>query len=256
LLIIAMVLPLPAAGLFAVTTVLPFLILISRALLSRQADNGGTTWYPAGYLIALLNGCALALLAAGAVILSGKDGGMVGAGQEVLAEMLQGFARTTGSQAIPADALKTSTLAALLPALVLTSWQFMVVINGLLAQGVLARFGANIRPGERFAELFLPQWLTMALAAAVLASFLPGQLGDFGRNAAILTALPFFFLGLSVIHAASNRWLGRGFILLGIYLMVFVAGWPAMIVAAIGVFEPWTKLRARFASARDDDEEV
>ncbi len=253
--IIAFALPLSAAGLFALTTAAPVLILIGRALLSREAEDGSTVWYPAGYLIAMLNALALIILAAGALILSGQPGGMVGAGQELLADMLRGFARGLDGAEMPANAMANSPVAALLPALVLISWQIMVVVNSLLAQGALARFGANIRPGEPFTALYLPRWLSVVLAAAVLAALLPGQIGDFGRNAAVVALLPFFLLGLSVIHAVSNRWAGRVFVLLGVYLILFVAGWPVLIVAAIGVFEPWTRLRARLAGPRRDDEE-
>lgn len=253
--VIAVALPLSAAGLFALTTVLPVLILISRALLSRQAEDGSTAWYPAGYLLATLNAIALVLLCAAALYLSGRDGGMVGAGREVLAEMLRGFSQSAGTPAPPADALANSLVTRLLPAIVLISWQIMVVINGLLAQGALARFNATIRPGEAFARLILPRWLTLALAASLLAALASGQIGALGRNASVVAALPFFFLGLSVIHAVSIRWPGRTFILLGIYLILFFAVWPALVVAAIGVFEPWTQLRARLVSPRRDDEE-
>ncbi len=252
--IIAFTLPIAAAGLFALTTAAPVLVLTNRALQSRAAGDGATEWYPVGYLVAILNALALILLAAGALILSGRDGGMTGAGRELLAEMVRGFARGPGGADGAADMIVNSPVASLLPAMVLISWQFMVVVNGLLAQGVLARFGANIRPGESFAELYLPRWLTVVLAAAVLAALLPGQVGGFGRNATIVALVPFFLLGLSVIHAVSKRWPGRGFVLLGVYLMLIAAAWPAAIVAAIGVFEPWTQLRARFARPRRDDE--
>ena len=255
LMVIVLALPVSAAGLFALTTALPVLFLVNRALLSREADDGSTAWYPAGYLLATLNAIALVLLAAGAVILSGRDGGIVGAGQALLAEMISGFAESMGTAPAPTDVIANSTLAKLLPAIVLTSWQIMVVINGLLAYGALARFGATIRPGEPLTALTLPRWLTVVLAVALLAALPPGQIGALGRNAAVVVALPFFFLGLSVIHAVSIRWPGRAFILLGIYLILFVAGWPALIVAVIGVFEPWTNLRARLVSPPRDDEE-
>ena len=253
--IIALTLPLSAAGLFALTTAAPVLLLVNRALLSRQDEDGATAWYPAGYLIATLNAMALIVLAAGALILSDRQGGMVGAGQDLLTDMLRGFARDLGGAEVPAGAMEKSPVASFLPALVLISWQLMVVVNGLLAQGALARFGANIRPGESFAGLFLPRWLSLALAAALLAALFPGQIGGFGRNAALVALLPFFLLGLSVIHAVSNRWTGRTFVLVGVYLILFVAGWPMAVVAAIGVFEQWVGLRARFAGPRRDDEE-
>ena len=73
--------------------------------------------------------------------------------------------------------------------------------------------------------------------------------------AALVAALPFVFLGLSVIHAVSVRWPARVFILVCVYLGLLMAGWPALIVAAIGVLETWLSLRQRFSGGRRQDEE-
>lgn len=251
--LIAAALPLSAAGLFLLTAALPVLVLTNRALLSRTGPDGRVEWYPPGRLIAILNGLALAALVGAALAFWGHDGGMVGAGRELLAEMLRGS--VVGGLSEQAVAAAQNRLAWFLPALVLSSWQIMVMVNGVLAQGVLSRFSLAIRPGAPFRELWLPQWLSVALAAALVASFLPGRIGDLGGNAAIVAALPFVFLGLSVIHALSVRWPARTFVLVCLYVALFVAGWPALIVAAIGFLETWLSLRQRFSGDRRQDEE-
>ena len=251
--LIAAALPLSAAGLFLLTAALPVLVLTNRALLSRTGPDGRVEWYPPGHLIAILNGLALAALVGAALAFWGHDGGMVGAGRELLAEMLRGS--VVGGLSEQAVAAAQNRLAWFLPALVLSSWQIMVMVNGVLAQGVLSRFSLAIRPGAPFRELWLPQWLSVALAAALVASFLPGRIGDLGGNAAIVAALPFVFLGLSVIHALSVRWPARTFVLICLYVALFVAGWPALIVAAIGFLETWLSLRQRFSGGRRQDEE-
>ncbi len=251
--LIAAALPLSAAGLFLLTAALPVLVLTNRALLSRTGPDGRVEWYPPGHLIAILNGLALAALVGAALAFWGHDGGMVGAGRELLAEMLRGS--VVGGLSEQAVAAAQNRLAWFLPALVLSSWQIMVMVNGVLAQGVLSRFSLAIRPGAPFRELWLPQWLSVALAAALVASFLPGRIGDLGGNAAIVAALPFVFLGLSVIHALSVRWPARTFVLVCLYVALFVAGWPALIVAAIGFLETWLSLRQRFSGDRRQDEE-
>ena len=251
--VIAAALPLSAAGLFLLTAALPVLVLTNRALLSRTGPDGRVEWYPPGHLIAILNGLALAALVGAALAFWGHDGGMVGAGRELLAEMLRGS--VVGGLSEQAVAAAQNRLAWFLPALVLSSWQIMVMVNGVLAQGVLSRFSLAIRPGAPFRELWLPQWLSVALAAALVASFLPGRIGDLGGNAAIVAALPFVFLGLSVIHALSVRWPARTFVLVCLYVALFVAGWPALIVAAIGFLETWLSLRQRFSGGRRQDEE-
>ncbi|MDE0175176.1 MAG: DUF2232 domain-containing protein [Defluviicoccus sp.] len=251
--LIAAALPLSAAGLFLLTAALPVLVLTNRALLSRTRPDGVVEWYPPGHLVAILNGMALAALIAAALVFWGQEGGMVGAARELLAEMMRG--PLVGGLSEQAVAAAQHRLAWFLPALVLSSWQIMVMVNGMLAQGVLSRFSLNIRPGAPFRELWLPQWLSIALAAALVASFVPGRIGDLGGNAAIVAALPFVFLGLSVIHALSVRWPARIFVLICVYLALFVAGWPAVIVAAIGFLETWLSLRERFSRGRSQDEE-
>ena len=251
--LIATTLPLTVSALFLATVALPVLVLTNRALLSRTSPDGSTEWYPPGYLLAALNAMALAALLAAALIFWGHEGGLTGAGKSLLAEMMRGLVADDSSR--HAVAAARDRLAWLLPALVLTSWQIMVIVNGLLAQGVLSRFSLNRRPGAPFRELWLPQWLSFALAAALVASFLPAQIGDLGANAAIVTALPFVFLGLSVIHALSVRWPARTFILVCVYFGLFMAGWPALVIAAIGVLETWLSLRQRFSGGRRQDEE-
>ncbi len=250
---IAAALPLTVAALFLGTVALPVLVLANRALLSRTNPDGSTEWYPPGHLLAALNAIALAALVAVAVLFWGREGGMVGAGEALLAEMTGGLA--VGDASRQAMVAARERLAWLLPALVLISWQIMVIVNGLLAQGALSRFSLNLRPGAPFRELWLPHWLSFALVAALVASFLPGQIGDLGGNAAMVVALPFVFLGLSVIHALSVRWPARTFILVCVYFGLVVAGWPALIVAAIGVLETWLSLRQRFSGGRPQDEE-
>ncbi len=251
--LIAAALPLSAAGLFLATAALPVLVLTNRALLSRTDPDGSVEWYPPGHLLAILNGMALAALFAAALAFWGHEGGLIGAARELLAAMMRGS--VVGEMSGQSVSAAQDRIAWLLPALVLGSWQIMVMVNGVLAQGVLSRFSLNLRPGAPIRELWLPQWLSIALAAALVASFMPGQIGDLGGNAAIVAALPFVFLGLSVIHALSVRWPARTFVLVCVYIALFVAGWPALIVAAIGFLETWLSLRQRFSGGRRQDEE-
>ncbi len=101
----------------------------------------------------------------------------------------------------------------------------------------------------------MPQWIGFALIACVIASLATGQIGYMGRNGAILVAIPFFFLGLSVIHAVSRGWRGRQIGLPLLYLLMMFLGWPALIVAGLGFVEQWFGLRRRYAARSTDQEE-
>jgi len=46
-----------------------------------------------------------------------------------------------------------------IPGMIAASWMIMLVANAALAQGLLARFGANWRPSPDLAGLDLPLWV-------------------------------------------------------------------------------------------------
>jgi uncharacterized protein YybS (DUF2232 family) len=228
----------------------PAWLLVGKALQSRPAPaGGGVDWYPAGPLLAWLAALSLGALAAFALYFAVlADGGLLRVADDTLRPLLRPLLRAvlSGHDGERIDQW-SSLVARLFPALVLNSWTFMLIVNGVLAQGVLSRFRRSLRPSPAFAALELPRWVGLALAAAVGCALLPGQAGMVGQNAAIILFLPFFFLGLAVIHALSHRWPGRAFILVLLYLVIIVFGWPAVIAAAVGIIEQWVRIRRRLA---------
>ena len=105
----------------------------------------------------------------------------------------------------------------------------MLVINGVLGQGLVARFERNLRPSPDFAMLELPNWLTVLGAALLIgAILLPGTLGYFTKSAVFILALPFFLVGLSVIHVAARRISAGTLLLVLFYLLMLLFGWPAV----------------------------
>ena len=241
-----------AAALFAVTGAAPVLVVVYLALQSRPTANGPVEWYPPGYLMASVAGLALAILIAVGVYYAGDEGGLEGATQTLLRAMLGTIVGDVPTQRID---LVIAALSRFFPALALTSWQMVAMGNGLLAQGVLARFNRNRRPGAPFAGLELPRWPSFAFVAFAAAAFMPGQIGFLCGNGAVIMAVPLFFLGLSVIHAVTKRWPGRAFLLLLLYLLLILSGWPALFIAALGLAEQWLQLRRRFAGPRGDQGE-
>ncbi len=140
-------------------------------------------------------------------------------------------------------------LTAFFPAMAVASWLVMTAINGVLAQGVLARFGLNRRPSPDIAGLTLPRWPSFVLAGALLIAALgPGDLGYLGSNLVPLLGIAYVFAGLAVLHAVLRRHAGRIFILIPAYATLLL-GWPVLVVAACGMIDQWFGLRQRFAAA-------
>ena len=114
----------------------------------------------------------------------------------------------------------------------------------------------NRRPSPEFADMTLPQWLTTGLVLCLLGAMLPGRLGLVAQNAAVILAVPFFFLGLAMVHAISRRVAARGLFLVLFYLILSIFVWPAVLVAGVGFVEQWLALRRRFvppAAGKEDE---
>jgi hypothetical protein len=91
--------------------------------------------------------------------------------------------------------------------------------------------------------VFVPRWLAPVLAIAVVAALLPNEIGVIGANAAVIAALPFMLVGLAVLHSVSRRWPARGLALGLIYVTTIILGWPAIVVAVLGLVDQWLPLR-------------
>lgn len=235
-----------AAGLFIVLNAIPVLILVRQGLLSRPgAQAGKAEWYPPGLLLGWLTGYGFVIYGFFILAFLGTEAGPQG--------VVQRFAETTfgpvwaGVTDPRLDVLKL-VFNRYLPALILNAWLIVTLVGAALAQAVLTRVKRNRRPSPRYIHLELPPWLTIGLALAMLASFAPGQIGITGQNSAMIIVQPFFFLGLAVIHALSYRFGGRSFVLTGVYLLLVVVNWLAILVAVLGIIEQWVRFRQRFAA--------
>jgi hypothetical protein len=139
---------------FAGLNAIPVVLLVRQALLGREGTGDGIAWYPPGLLAAWLTGLGLAVAAVVVSVLGGVEG-IRAALREALAPALDsGF----DLSAAGSDELLNSA-AFVLPGLIAASWMAMTVSNGILAQGLLARFGANWRPSPDIAALRLPIWI-------------------------------------------------------------------------------------------------
>jgi uncharacterized protein YybS (DUF2232 family) len=233
------------AAIFVLINAMPALIIIRQALRSRPDAQGQPVWYPAGLLIISLSLTGAILYTVIALWLNAQPAGLEGS----VRALVEGFS----SQVIPAESADMRTafvgmIMPLLPGIFAVSWMFMVVVNATLAQGLLVRFKRNYRPSPDIVTMEFPNWFPVAAATAALAGYvLPGEWGYYGVNLAMILILPFFFMGLAVVHALCRRSSATGFVLTVFYGLLIIFGWLAIIVAALGLIEPWVGLRRRFA---------
>lgn len=254
--------PQMSAILFVLLTAVPAIGLTRQALLARDpAHSGGGTppesakpgpleWYPAGHILAGLTIFGLALLLFVALWTANMEGGLEGASHRFLTARVF---RPGGDGSVIAQMLEN--LARYFPAAVVISWTVMVIANATISQRILVRLKHAQRPSPKYREILLPRWISVAILAAALATQVPGMIGVIAWNALIILALPFFLQGLAVAHTLARLKSAGPLLLAAMYIIMAVAGWPAVIVAALGLTESLIGIRARFGAKRRDAED-
>lgn len=233
-----------ALAMYGIIHALPSLLAIRQALRSQTSPNGTTTWYPLGGVLSWLAAFGAAVMLVTAIFSSGHAGGFQMAVTAYLKQIL-----SIVGPALPADERTQflNILVPFFPGSAVVSWLAVLAGNGLLAQALLTRSGRNLRPRPNAADAVLPDWMSwLMVGAAVLALVGSGDIAFLGRNLAMVMAVPFFVLGVAVVHALARQAPSRGMVLLAFYLVVFVSGWARLAVAGLGLIEQWVGIRRRF----------
>ena len=131
----------------------------------------------------------------------------------------------------------------------------ILFLNGIAAQQILKGQGNALMATPDLQALELPFWPWVALAVGGIVAFaFPQSLwGIYGRNVLLVLHVLFLLQGLSVAHAyAKTKTYGKGF-LVSLYFFTFAISWLGLLIAGLGVVEPWLKLRQRFISQKRGD---
>ncbi len=214
---------------------IPIAVLCRQALLSRTDGQGQVHWYPPGQLLLWLSGLAAGGMFIAVVALSLFSDGLIAHINTVMEPFVAQFA-------VPEQREMLMSLLDYLPALFASSWILGLVFNGILAQGLLTRFGQNLRPSPKMADIRLPiAWIVLSAAALALAT-MDGLIGVCGKTLAAIAIVPYFLLGLGVIHGYIQSWKARWIILIMFYGLLFM--WPLpVLVAGLGLLNAVLRLR-------------
>ena len=256
-------------GFFFATMAAPAALMSHLTLLARPGDPlpeaGGPPnpdhweWFPLGWIALWVAALSVALFIGLDWFVTGPDGGIKAYFVRELAEFPDGSeARRLLMTYFPGAswAEVSRLLSSVLPSLIGVSWQFMVVINGILAEQILRASNRAIRPRFEFARMVLPRFLTAAIAIALVFALIDSSVAFIAGTVAALLFVPYFFLGLTVVHAIPARGAGRVALLALFYCLLMFVGWLSLVVGLLGLVEQWVDLRARFmgttAAARED----
>ena len=249
--------PVGGLGFFFIVGLGP-VVLVYLALL-QSPDYGRTGWYPLGGIIAVA-----AVLAAGylliadiALLVSGA-GGLKAALSALVAELFSDGLFDEIQQAfggaIDRDGFR-ELMVRIFPASAAVNWMAAQLGSFALAQMILKRNEGALRHGERFEEIELPHSLLIGVVAAGALAFLPTPFAFVAGNLFAVLLIPYFLLGLAVIHAISAAWPARQVMLGLFYLVVIMIVWVALPVILVGLLEPVLRLRDKQAARSDDADE-
>ncbi|MEA4839080.1 MAG: DUF2232 domain-containing protein [Rhodospirillaceae bacterium] len=219
------------------------LLVVQRALLWRPTADGTIEWYPPGQVLAWLTGVGLALLVIGMLVLDSGDGGI----EAVMRHQVTDFVDRLVIEASPEirDAV-IGLWSSLLPAVAMTGWLLVGVLNGVLGQALAQRSGRALRPTPRYRDADLPAWTGVALCLAIGLALLTGT-GDaayMARNAVMGLMGPYVLVGLAVVHRfLGGRSQARLWLTLFYVAFVILFGWAVIAVAGLGLMSFWTRRR-------------
>ena len=233
----------------------PVVWLARLATMSRLNDandpSAGIDWYPLG---SVLLHAAIAV-SAGLVVtgfVTGYDPAIIAEGATRVVVEFMTEVETTGPPPT-AESVQpfVSLYIAILPFTV-AAFMLAVTVFNLWLGGIVARAsGRMARPAERLWTVNPPNEILISFSVAlVLATLLPGAIGNVAALVAGAFGCALALVGLAVLHAVTLGMVGRGIILTAAYVLTFFSGLPLVLFAALGAAENFIHLRARrFAGA-------
>lgn len=238
---------------FAVVYALPAVMVVRLALLQRTAEDGTVEWYPPGLLLNFITLYAVAVFIVVDIFMGSGSGGLraeISSYVDSMRDLVVDSQRNNTDVTLAFDAIKR-----IFPFIAAAWWMMVVVVNSILAQRLLERRGLNRRPGPDLRTTSLPVWLAGVMVAATVTALLgSGWLGFVGTNVALILCVPYFFVGLAVLHTVSAQWGARTAILIATYVVLLLFSRTAVLVAGIGFLEHWTDLRRRFGGPSGSQE--
>lgn len=226
----------------------PILFICLLATRYRYDDAGNLFWYPTGRILTLLTLYPVCVY--GLASLLAGTGGIEAVVHNVAVEAVERMFKGESSAMNNPEmkSLAVNQLTAILPISVLIAWITSLSITGIWSQIALTGNKMALRPMPNITEIELPMSLLVLLAIMVLlASFFDGQIAYFARGVIIPLALPYFLVGIGLMHLWARYRKHKTVWLTAFYFMMFFQ-WPIILVAIGGVLEPWLHLRNKITT--------
>ncbi|MEJ0063587.1 MAG: hypothetical protein WDO70_10440 [Alphaproteobacteria bacterium] len=233
-----------------VVYILPALLLCLLALRYRYDGDKNLYWYPAGRLLTAV--AVYPVIAFGLLCLFAGNGGIEKTLHDAFAQYFEQMIAfdndlSKADKAALIESIKAplDMLIAVMPGLTISFWMTGMMVSAMWAQYALTANKMALRPTPCLTDLDLPYALLILLALmGLIGFFFVGPAAYFARNTFLPLSMPYFFVGISLMHLWAGKRSHKYLWLLGFYVLIMF-GWPAIVVAAVGVLEPWLHLRIK-----------
>lgn len=217
-----------------ITQLAAVLVIIRFALLSRATEQG-EEWYPAGQILLYLT--VIAGLVTMATFWLLENGAQL-LNEDEIRQFARQAVESSSAQLRVIEVVKS--IFYFYPALNGIATVLLVILNTAIAQKFLEMRQENIRPLGAFSNIALPSfylWVFIAVMGLSMVVFT----GQLGANLLIVAAMPYFFIGLGLVHSWVRHF-NLGAFALGVFYLVMLAfGWLIVLVTLLGICEPWLK---------------
>jgi len=235
---------------------LSYLTMLARpAAPAVGPDPAAVEWYPPGRLVVWA-----AVLGALVVVIGianfGLDADSFRQGlRAALSRMLKVETGLPADQALPLPGVSNARrivdlLVEVIPPAAAVIAALTNLFNLWLAARVVKFSGRLNRPWPDLSSMTIPPMVAIALALAVIMSFLGGLVGIIAGVVSASLLIAYGVLGFAVLHAITRGISSRGLLIGGVYAAVMVFGWPMLVLCLLGLADTAVGLRARLARKR------
>jgi hypothetical protein len=223
----------------------------ASALALRRGVVGADTinWFPEGFLLSaiVLYPCVIFFLIGAATM--HIDGGFLGLTSRMLHDHFVDAIMKNRPELAPQAETLFNGMIKFLPSIVGCVFILLTVISVFVGQTMLVQQKWNLRPSFRINDMYVPRWLVIVLALAVLTGVVAAAPYDYiGANLGMMLSIPFFFTGLSVVHSLAPLTGWPIVTLVVFYILLMAVIWLSLLVMLVGISDQWIHFRQRFAA--------
>jgi hypothetical protein len=141
----------------------------------------------------------------------------------------------------------------ILPGTLVLLWMGNLLLNIYLAQMIAIRNQVILRPPLFLIHLYFPKALALGFLAMLALSMQlpPSGLSILFDNLLYVIALPLILVGIGVLQAMVLRQTGKawlsGWLSSWLFFMMFIIGWPVLLLLLLGMLDPWLQTRQKSA---------